>query len=115
MMSIHFYIRVPLPSSSQVSRIDDRSRMYEETKLGDLDAGAEDGDSHILRTAVDKLDKCDREPLLQQIRCQRSISDISLHLRLPEREVRERLARARRQLRLLCGEDLSFDPLPSCP
>jgi DNA-directed RNA polymerase specialized sigma24 family protein len=80
---------------------------------GSPDAAVDDNsDSQTIRTALLKLCPLDREALLQQIRFGRSIAAIAVRLQLSETEVRTLLVRARRRMRLLCGEDVSLDPTP---
>ena len=67
-------------------------------------------DMAVLRKAITELPELDREALRQQVHFGLTIPQIAARLYLPESDVRTVLARARGQLRLLCGEDVSLDP-----
>lgn len=82
-------------------------------RLDSPEAAVDDySDLHTVRGALLELRPLDRKAFLQQIQFGRSIAEIAFELQLPETEVRILLIRARRQMRLLCGEDVSLDPTP---
>lgn len=63
-----------------------------------------------LRAAMFKLPDEYREPLVLQVLMGYSTAEIAAELGLSNAAVLTRLFRARRQLRVLCGEDTSLDP-----
>jgi len=63
-----------------------------------------------LRMAIFKLPEEYREPLVLQVLMGFSTAEIAAELNLTPAAVLTRLFRARRQLRVLCGEDTSLDP-----
>ena len=73
-------------------------------------AAAEDEDLAELRTALFKLPDEYREPLVLQVLMGLSTAEIARELDLSSAAVLTRLFRARKQLRVLCGEDTSLDP-----
>ena len=73
-------------------------------------AAADEQDLAEMRAAMFKLaDEC-REPLMMQVLLGLSTADIARELNLSGAAVLTRLFRARKQLRVLCGEDTSLDP-----
>jgi RNA polymerase sigma-70 factor (ECF subfamily) len=73
-------------------------------------AGGEDPDLAELRLAIYKLPLEYREPLILQVLMGFTTAEIGRQLGLSTAAVLTRLFRARRQLRVLCGEDLAQDP-----
>jgi RNA polymerase sigma-70 factor (ECF subfamily) len=73
-------------------------------------AGGEDSDLAELRLAIYRLPKDYREPLVLQVLMGFTTAEIGQQLGLTTAAVLTRLFRARRQLRALCGEDVSQDP-----
>ncbi len=73
-------------------------------------AAAEEQDLAELRAAMFKLADEYREPLVLQVLMGLSTDEIARELKLSAPAVLTRLFRARKQLRTLCGEDLSQDP-----
>jgi RNA polymerase sigma-70 factor (ECF subfamily) len=63
-----------------------------------------------LRAAIFKLPDEYREPLVLQVLMGYSTAEIATELNLSNAAVLTRLFRARRQLRVLCGDDTSMDP-----
>jgi RNA polymerase sigma-70 factor (ECF subfamily) len=63
-----------------------------------------------LRMAIFKLPEEYREPLVLQVLMGFSTAEIAAQLSLTPAAVLTRLFRARRQLRVLCGEDTTLDP-----
>jgi RNA polymerase sigma-70 factor (ECF subfamily) len=63
-----------------------------------------------LRLAIFKLSDEYREPLVLQVLMGCSTAEIAAQLNLSPPAVLTRLFRARRQLRVLCGEDTTLDP-----
>jgi RNA polymerase sigma-70 factor (ECF subfamily) len=63
-----------------------------------------------MRAAMFKLADEYREPLMMQVLLGLSTADIARELNLSGAAVLTRLFRARKQLRVLCGEDTSLDP-----
>jgi RNA polymerase sigma-70 factor (ECF subfamily) len=63
-----------------------------------------------LRSALFKLPDEYREPLVLQVLLGYTTAEISAELELSNAAVLTRLFRARRQLRVLCGEDTGMDP-----
>jgi RNA polymerase sigma-70 factor (ECF subfamily) len=73
-------------------------------------AAADDQELTELRAAIFKLPVDYREPLVMQVLMGYSTAEIAAELGLSNAAVLTRLFRARKQLRLLCGEDTSLDP-----
>jgi RNA polymerase sigma-70 factor (ECF subfamily) len=73
-------------------------------------AVAEEQDLSELRAAIFKLPDEYREPLALQVLMGLSTAEIARELDLSSAAVLTRLFRARKQLRVLCGEDTSLDP-----
>jgi RNA polymerase sigma-70 factor (ECF subfamily) len=63
-----------------------------------------------LRAAIFKLPDEYREPLVLQVLLGLSTAEIARELKLSGAAVLTRLFRARKQLRVICGEDTSLDP-----
>ncbi len=70
----------------------------------------DDADLAELRRALFKLPEEYREPLVLQVLMGLTTAEIASQLELTNAAVLTRLFRARRQLRLLCGEDTTMDP-----
>jgi RNA polymerase sigma-70 factor (ECF subfamily) len=73
-------------------------------------AAAEDQDVAELRAALFKLPDEYREPLVLQVLLGFTTAEIARELNLSGAAVLTRLFRARRRLRVLCGEDTNLDP-----
>jgi RNA polymerase sigma-70 factor, ECF subfamily len=73
-------------------------------------AAAEEQDIAELRNAMFRLPDEYREPLVLQVLMGYSTAEIARELDLSNAAVLTRLFRARKQLRVLCGEDASLDP-----
>jgi len=73
-------------------------------------AAAEEGDLAEMRAALFKLPDEYREPLMLQVLMGLSTAEIARELDLSGPAVLTRLFRARKQLRVLCGEDTRLDP-----
>ncbi len=73
-------------------------------------AAAEEQDLAELRNAMFRLPDEYREPLALQVLMGYSTAEIARELDLSNAAVLTRLFRARKQLRVLCGEDTSVDP-----
>jgi RNA polymerase sigma-70 factor (ECF subfamily) len=73
-------------------------------------AAADDGRIEELRAALFKLPDEYREPLVLQVLMGYSTAEIARELSLSNAAVLTRLFRARKQLRVLCGEDTRLDP-----
>jgi RNA polymerase sigma-70 factor (ECF subfamily) len=73
-------------------------------------ANAEDQDLAELRLAIFKLPDDYREPLVLQVLMGYTTAEIAAELDLTNAAVLTRLFRARRQLRILCGENAEGDP-----
>jgi RNA polymerase sigma-70 factor (ECF subfamily) len=73
-------------------------------------AATGDEDLGEMRAAIFKLPDDYREPLVLQVLMGYSTAEIAAELGLSNAAVLTRLFRARRQLRVLCGEDTSMDP-----
>ena len=73
-------------------------------------AGADEQELVELRAAIFKLPEEYREPLVLQVLMGYSTAEIAEELNLSSAAVLTRLFRARRQLRILCGEETSLDP-----
>ncbi len=73
-------------------------------------AAAEQQDLTELRNAMFRLPEEYREPLVLQVLMGYSTAEIARGLDLSSAAVLTRLFRARKQLRVLCGEDTSLDP-----
>jgi RNA polymerase sigma-70 factor (ECF subfamily) len=73
-------------------------------------AAAEEQDVAELRNAMFRLPDEYREPLVLQVLMGYSTAEIARELELSNAAVLTRLFRARKQLRVLCGEDASLDP-----
>jgi RNA polymerase sigma-70 factor (ECF subfamily) len=73
-------------------------------------AAADDQDLAELRAALFKLPDEYREPLVLQVLMGYSTAEIAAELGLSSAAVLTRLFRARKQLRVLCGEDTRMDP-----
>jgi RNA polymerase sigma-70 factor (ECF subfamily) len=73
-------------------------------------AVAEEQDLSELRAAIFKLPDEYREPLALQVLMGLSTVEIARELDLSTAAVLTRLFRARKQLRVLCGEDTGLDP-----
>jgi RNA polymerase sigma-70 factor (ECF subfamily) len=74
-------------------------------------AAAGDQELTEMRAAIFKLPDEYREPLVMQVLMGYSTAEIAQELGLSGPAVLTRLFRARKQLRTLCGEDTSQDPL----
>jgi RNA polymerase sigma-70 factor (ECF subfamily) len=72
-------------------------------------ASASQQDLSDMRAAMFKLPDEYREPLLLQVLMGYSTAEIARELSLSDAAVLTRLFRARKQLRSLCGEDISLD------
>jgi RNA polymerase sigma-70 factor, ECF subfamily len=73
-------------------------------------AAADAQDLAEMRAAIFKLPDEYREPLVMQVLMGLSTAEIARELDLSGAAVLTRLFRARKQLRVLCGEDTSLDP-----
>jgi RNA polymerase sigma-70 factor, ECF subfamily len=73
-------------------------------------AAADEQDLLELRAAIFKLADEYREPLVLQVLMGYSTAEIAAELGLSTAAVLTRLFRARKQLRVLCGEDTHLDP-----
>jgi RNA polymerase sigma-70 factor (ECF subfamily) len=73
-------------------------------------AAADDQELTELRAAIFKLPGEYREPLVMQVLMGHSTAEIAAELGLSNAAVLTRLFRARKQLRVMCGEDTSLDP-----
>jgi RNA polymerase sigma-70 factor (ECF subfamily) len=73
-------------------------------------AAADDQELTELRAAIFKLPGEYREPLVMQVLMGYSTAEIAAELGLSNAAVLTRLFRARKQLRVICGEDTSLDP-----
>ena len=73
-------------------------------------AAADDQALTELRAAIFKLPGEYREPLVMQVLMGYSTAEIAAELGLSNAAVLTRLFRARKQLRVICGEDTSLDP-----
>jgi len=73
-------------------------------------AAADDQELGELRAAIFKLPGEYREPLVLQVLMGYSTAEIAAELGLSNAAVLTRLFRARKQLRVMCGEDTSLDP-----
>ena len=73
-------------------------------------AAADDHAVEELRAALFKLPDEYREPLVLQVLMGYSTAEIAAQLELSNAAVLTRLFRARKQLRLMCGEDTRMDP-----
>lgn len=73
-------------------------------------AAAEEQDLAELRAAIFKLPDDYREPLVLQVLMGYTTAEIAGELELSDAAVLTRLFRARKQLRVLCGEDTRLDP-----
>jgi RNA polymerase sigma-70 factor, ECF subfamily len=73
-------------------------------------AAADDQELTELRAAIFKLPVEYREPLVMQVLMGYSTAEIAAELELSNAAVLTRLFRARKQLRVMCGEDTSLDP-----
>jgi RNA polymerase sigma-70 factor (ECF subfamily) len=73
-------------------------------------AAADDQELTELRAAIFKLPGEYREPLVMQVLMGYSTAEIAAELELSNAAVLTRLFRARKRLRVLCGEDTSLDP-----
>ena len=73
-------------------------------------AAADDQELTELRAAIFKLPAEYREPLVMQVLMGYSTAEIAAELGLSNAAVLTRLFRARKQLRVMCGEDTSLDP-----
>ena len=73
-------------------------------------AAADDQELMELRAAIFKLPGEYREPLVMQVLMGYSTAEIAAELGLSNAAVLTRLFRARKQLRVMCGEDTSLDP-----
>lgn len=73
-------------------------------------ATAETDELADLRVALFKLPDEYREPLVMQVLLGCSTAEIATELGLSNAAVLTRLFRARRQLRVICGEDTDLDP-----
>ncbi len=84
----------------------------DELSLGDETALAASDEQELaeLRMAIFKLPEEYREPLVLQVLMGFSTAEIATQLNLTPAAVLTRLFRARRQLRVLCGEDTTLDP-----
>jgi RNA polymerase sigma-70 factor (ECF subfamily) len=75
-----------------------------------LAAAPEAQDLAEMRAALFRLPDEYREPLVLQVLMGFSTAEIARELDLSNAAVLTRLFRARKQLRVLCGEDTSLDP-----
>jgi RNA polymerase sigma-70 factor (ECF subfamily) len=73
-------------------------------------AAADDQELVELRAAIFRLPGEYREPLVMQVLMGYSTAEIAAELGLSNAAVLTRLFRARKQLRVMCGEDTSLDP-----
>ena len=73
-------------------------------------AAADDRDLRELREAIFKLPQDYREPLILQVLVGYSTAEIAAELELSTAAVLTRLFRARKKLRVLCGQDKAMDP-----
>jgi RNA polymerase sigma-70 factor (ECF subfamily) len=73
-------------------------------------AAADDQELTELRAAIFKLPGEYREPLVMQVLMGYSTAEIAAELGLSNAAVLTRLFRARKQLRVMCGEDTTLDP-----
>ena len=73
-------------------------------------AAADDQELVELRAAIFRLPGEYREPLVMQVLMGYSTAEIAAELELSNAAVLTRLFRARKQLRVMCGEDTSLDP-----
>ncbi len=73
-------------------------------------AASDDQDLAELRAALFKLPDEYREPLVLQVLMGYTTAEIAAELGLTNAAVLTRLFRARKQLRVLCGEDTALDP-----
>ena len=73
-------------------------------------AATDEQDIAELRAAIFKLPDDYRGPLVLQVLMGYSTAEIAAELEMSNAAVLTRLFRARRQLRVLCGEDTSLDP-----
>jgi RNA polymerase sigma-70 factor (ECF subfamily) len=73
-------------------------------------AAADDQELAELRAAIFKLPGEYREPLVMQVLMGYSTAEIAAELGLSNAAVLTRLFRARKQLRVMCGEDTTLDP-----
>src|SRR5260221_11882580 len=73
-------------------------------------AAADDQELAELRAAIFKLPAEYREPLVMQVLMGYSTAEIAAELGCSNAAVLTRLFRARKQLRVMCGEDTSLDP-----
>jgi len=73
-------------------------------------AASEDQQIAEVRAALFKLPEEYREPLVMQVLMGCSTVEIAAELNLSPAAVLTRLFRGRKQLRALCGEDMSQDP-----
>ena len=73
-------------------------------------AAADDRELTELRAAIFKLPEDYREPLVLQVLMGYSTAEIAAELGLSNAAVLTRLFRARKQLRVMCGEDTNLDP-----
>jgi RNA polymerase sigma-70 factor (ECF subfamily) len=73
-------------------------------------AAAGDQELAEMRAALFKLPDEYREPLVMQVMMGFSTAEIAAELGLSGPAVLTRLFRARKQLRVLCGEDTALDP-----
>jgi RNA polymerase sigma-70 factor, ECF subfamily len=77
-------------------------------------AASDDNRVEELRAALFKLPDEYREPLVLQALMGYSTAEIAAELQLSNAAVLTRLFRARKQLRVLCGEDTRMDPDEPC-
>ncbi len=73
-------------------------------------AASDDQDAAELRAALFKLPDEYREPLVLQVLMGYTTAEIAVELGLTNAAVLTRLFRARKRLRVLCGEDTALDP-----
>jgi RNA polymerase sigma-70 factor (ECF subfamily) len=73
-------------------------------------AAADEQELMELRSAMFKLPDEYREPLVMQVLMGYSTAEIAAELELSNAAVLTRLFRARKQLRVMCGEDTILDP-----
>ena len=73
-------------------------------------AAADDQELVELRAAIFRLPGEYREPLVMQVLMGYSTAEIAAELGLSNAAVLTRLFRARKQLRVMCGEDTTLDP-----
>jgi RNA polymerase sigma-70 factor (ECF subfamily) len=73
-------------------------------------AASQDQELAELRAALFKLPDEYREPLVMQVLMGSTTAEIAAELNLSTAAVLTRLFRGRKQLRALCGEDISKDP-----